>query len=114
MTLKKENPDSEGAYHFDNFFNISDDFICIAGFDGYFKRINPAVSKLLGFTDEELYARPVISFVYEADRKNTMETREQIYNNKPLLNFENRYLTKSGEIVWLSWTSMPLDSEKLV
>ena len=43
-----------------------------------------------------------------------METREQIYNNKPLLNFENRYLTKSGEIVWLSWTSMPLDSEKLV
>lgn len=30
------------------------------------------------------------------------------------LNFENRYLTKSGGIVWLSWTSMPINSEKLV
>ena len=101
-------------YHFDNFFNISADFICIAGFDGYFKRINPAVSKLLGFSDEELYSRPISSFVYTPDLKITIETREQVYKNKPLLNFENRYLTKSGDIVWLSWTSMPIESEKLV
>ncbi|RTY88958.1 PAS domain-containing sensor histidine kinase [Flavobacterium sp. RSP15] len=101
-------------YHFDNFFNISADFICIAGFDGYFKRINPAVSKLLGFSEEELYAKPISSFVYASDLKITIETREQVYKNKPLLNFENRYLTKTGEIVWLSWTSMPVESEKLV
>jgi PAS domain S-box-containing protein len=114
MTVKKSNPDSEGIYHFDNFFNISADFICIAGFDGFFKRINPAVSKLLGFSEEELYARPISSFVYTPDLKITIETREQVYKNKPLLNFENRYLTKSGAIVWLSWTSMPVESEKLV
>ena len=114
MAIKKVNPDSEGAYHFDNFFNISADFICIAGFDGYFKRINPAVSKALGYSEEELYANPISSFVYEPDLKITLETREQVYKNKPLLNFENRYLTKSGAIVWLSWTSMPIESEKLV
>ena len=104
----------KNKYHFDNFFNISADFICIAGFDGYFKRINPAVSKLLGFTEEELYSRPISSFVYLADLKITLETREEVYKNKPLLNFENRYLTKNGEIVWLSWTSMPVEAEKLV
>lgn len=114
MTIQKRNPDSGGTYHFDNFFNISADFICIAGFDGYFKRINPAVSKLLGYSDEELYANPISSFVYSPDLKITIETREQVYKNKPLLNFENRYLTKSGEIVWLSWTSMPVEEEKLV
>jgi PAS domain S-box-containing protein len=114
MTKNKTNPDPEGIYHFDNFFNISADLICIAGFDGYLKRINPAVSKLLGYTDEELYAKPISSFVYEADLKNTIETREQVYKDIPLLNFENRYLTKAGEIVWLSWTSMPVVSEKLV
>src|SRR3970040_1160504 len=114
MTIKKVNPDPDGTYHFDNFFNISADFICIAGFDGYFKRINPAVSKALGYSEEELYANPISSFVYEPDLKITIETREQVYKNKPLLNFENRYLTKSGSIVWLSWTSMPVENEKLV
>ena len=29
-------------------------------------------------------------------------------------NFENRYVTKNGEIVWLSWTSMPVMEEKLI
>lgn len=114
MAIKEKNPDSEGIYHFDNFFNISADFICIAGFDGYFKRINPAVSKLLGYSEEELYANLISSFIYAPDLKITIETREQVYKNKPLLNFENRYLTKSGGIVWLSWTSMPIESEKLV
>ncbi|KDN56474.1 PAS domain-containing sensor histidine kinase [Flavobacterium seoulense] len=113
MEVKKcPTPDKE--YHFDNFFNISADLICIAGFDGYFRRINPAVSKLLGYTDEELYSRPIHTLVYTPDLKATLETREEVYKNKPLLNFENRYLTKTGEIVWLSWTSMPVEDEKLV
>lgn len=111
---KNKNSNTEKEYHFDNFFNISADLICIAGFDGYFKRINAAVSKLLGYSDEELYARPIHTFVYPSDLKTTLETREEVYRNKPLLNFENRYLTKSGEIVWLSWTSMPVQDEKLV
>jgi PAS domain S-box-containing protein len=114
MTENQKNTDTERIYHFDNFFKISADFICIAGFDGYFKKINPAVSKILGFTEEELYSRPISSFVYEPDLKNTIETREQVYKNNPLLNFENRYVTKTGEIIWLSWTSMPMESEQLI
>lgn len=113
MTIEK-NLTTDKEYHFDNFFNISADLICIAGYDGYFKRINPAVSKLLGYSDEELYASPINAFIYVPDLKMTIETRKQIHKNKPLLNFENRYLTKTGEIVWLSWTSMPVEDEKLV
>jgi PAS domain S-box-containing protein len=114
MNQNKTITDTDSIYNFDNFFAISADFICIAGFDGYFKRINPAVSQILGYSEEELYSRPISSFVYEPDLKNTLETREQVYKNNPLLNFENRYVTKSGEIVWLSWTSMPLESEQLI
>jgi hypothetical protein len=51
MTDNTVNTDAEYIYNFDNFFAISADFICIAGFDGYFKE-TPAVSEALGFTEE--------------------------------------------------------------
>ena len=96
------------------FFDLSPDFLCIAGYDGYFKKINPIVSKTLGYTNEELLSKPIDEFVHIEDRGITSKKRENIIKDTPLLNFENRYLTKSGEIVWLSWTSMPIKSEQVV
>lgn len=98
----------------DPFFELSADLLCIAGFDGYFKRINPAVSKLLGYTEEELFARPVNDFVYHEDKDITQRNRENLTRNIPLLNFENRYVKKNGDLVWLSWTSMPMYGRELV
>lgn len=102
------------AYNLELFFELSPDLLCIAGYDGYFKRINPTVSKTLGYSNEELFAQPINSFVHPDDKDITAMNRENLTKNKPLLNFENRYITKSGETVWLSWTSMPIDSEKVV
>ena len=96
------------------FFELSPDLLCIAGYDGYFKRINPAVSKVLGYTEEELYARPIMSFVYPEDLAITQAFREQLKKNNPLYNYENRYVTKSGQLVWLSWTSLPVESDQLI
>ncbi|WP_121809217.1 helix-turn-helix domain-containing protein [Mucilaginibacter kameinonensis] len=96
------------------FFHLSPDWLCVAGFDGYFKKINPAVSKTLGYTESELFAKPIDSFVFVDDRSITAAKRESIIKNNPLYDFENRYVTKSGEIVWLSWTSMPVQSQQLV
>lgn len=101
-------------YRFEYFFELSADLLCIAGFDGFFKRINPAVSQLLGYTNEELFSRPINEFVHPDDQEVTEKVREELRKNKPLLNFENRYITKGGEIVWLSWTSMPVYSDRLI
>jgi PAS domain S-box-containing protein len=101
-------------FNLELFFDLSPDLLCIAGYDGYFKKINKTVSKTLGYSMEELLSRPIHTFVHPDDRIETARTRENVLNNIPLLNFENRYVTKNGESVWLSWTSMPVDSEKLV
>lgn len=96
------------------FFNLSLDLLCIAGYDGYFKKINPAFIELLGYTEAELFSRPIREFIHEDDRDLTARYRENILKNVPLVNYENRYRCKSGEIVWLHWTSIPLEEEELV
>lgn len=101
-------------YDLNLFFEFSADLLCIAGFDGYFKKINPALSKLLGYTEDELTRKPIQEFIHPDDRDITDLSRSRITQGVPLLNFENRYLTKQGEIVWLSWTSIPDTDRKLI
>ncbi|WOK05269.1 PAS domain-containing sensor histidine kinase [Imperialibacter roseus] len=109
---KERNEDEK--IRLDPFFELSPYLLCIAGYDGYFRRINPAVCKLLGYSQEELLARPISDFIYHEDRHQTKVHRDALLKNVPLLDFENRYVTKGGEVVWLSWNSMPYDSKQLV
>ncbi len=106
--------DSKRSFDLEQFFELSPDLLCIAGYDGYFKKINAAVSKTLGYTKEELFERLIIDFVHVDDREETLRTRGLIKNNYPLLRYENRYITKKNEIVWLTWTSMTIESEKAI
>ena len=96
------------------FFNLSPDFMAVAGVDGFFKKINPSVSKILGYSQEELFERPISDFTHPEDRELTNSKRRSLGEGNPLLNFENRYLTKNGETRWLSWTSTPLAEEGIV
>lgn len=99
---------------FEKFFDLSPDLLCVAGFDGYFKRINPAVCKLLGYSAEELMSKPINEFVFYADKNNTASARNELRKRIPLFDFENRYLTKNGGVVWLLWTSFPVESDEQV
>lgn len=108
MTRQDLDPD------FRQFFELSADLCFIAGFDGYFKKVNRAVCETLGYTEEELYARPIDSFVFESDQEATVQSRRRVRQSETLFHFENRYVTKHGEIVWLSWTAKGIQSDQLV
>lgn len=95
-------------------FEMTPDLVCIAGKDGFFRRINPAVSKKLGYTKEELLSRPIFSFMHPDDRERTGKMREMLLNGRTLLNFQNRYCTKTGDIIWLEWTSVYSPEKEVV
>ncbi|MCM4161704.1 PAS domain S-box protein [Antarcticibacterium flavum] len=96
------------------FFSLSHDFLCIAGFDGYFRKINPAFIKAMGYTREELFSHPISHFVHPLDKEKTAETRAKILEGIPLVHFQNRYITKTGGIIWLTWTSVPVPEKELI
>jgi PAS domain S-box-containing protein len=91
---------------YDRLFRLSLDFICVAGLDGYFRRVNPTWSRVLGWSEAELLSRPVSDFMHPEDRERTLQARENLARGTPLRHFENRYRCKDGSFRWLSWQSV--------
>jgi PAS domain S-box-containing protein len=89
------------------FFTYSIDMLCVLDFSGYFKWLNPAWERTLGFTRDELMARPFIEFVHPDDRARTLGQNGQVREGGQALGFENRYLCKDGSYRWLRWNATP-------
>ncbi len=80
----------------DRFFTLSLDLLCIANFDGYFVRLNPAWERMLGIPRDELLSKPWLDFVHPDDREATIGAKSTIVNDTELTVFENRYRCADG------------------
>ncbi len=98
----------------DRFFTMSLDMLSIAGFDGYFKRVNPAFLETLGYTEAELMEKPSLEFVHPEDRDATLAARNKLFTGEGLVGLVNRYLSKDGSWRWLEWKSVAALEEGLV
>jgi PAS domain S-box-containing protein len=98
----------------DRFFSASIDMLCFLDFNGYFKRLNPAWERTLGFTLEELMSRPFIEFVHPDDREATLRQNAEVRAGGRALEFENRYRCKDGSYRWLRWNAAPDAGQRVI
>lgn len=88
------------------FFTLSLDLLCVVDFDGRFRELNKRWKAVLGYTRDELRAKPFIEFVHPDDREATAaQTERLIATGGELQSFENRYRCKDGTYRWLLWSS---------
>lgn len=105
--------DSSG-FGAEDFFEMSLDHLCVAGFDGHFKRVNPSWTRTLGWTAEELLSTPSIAFVHPDDREATLAGRDRLRASAPLGPLVNRYVCKDGSYRWFEWRSVADAGQGLV
>jgi PAS domain S-box-containing protein len=92
---------------FRRFFDVSIDMMCIASTDGYFKRVNRACIRELGWSEEELLARPFIAFVHPDDHRATAAEIQKLAGGQPTIRFTNRFLCANGSYTRIRWNAYP-------
>jgi PAS domain S-box-containing protein len=90
-------------------FSLSLDMICIAGMDGYFRRVNPAWSATLGWSAEELLGGKFLDLVHPDDRAATIAEGMRIMAGECVVTYRNRYRCRDGSYRCLEWSASAVD-----
>jgi PAS domain S-box-containing protein len=90
----------------DQFFAVSADMMGIANAEGRFVRVNPAFERTLGFTPQELMAKPFMEFLHPDDQAAARERVAALARNRGVRDVETRCRCRDGSYRWLLWTRM--------
>ncbi|MFW6359882.1 MAG: PAS domain S-box protein, partial [Chroococcales cyanobacterium] len=98
----------------DRIFNLSLDLLGVCSFDGYFRRVNPAVETILGYTPEQFLSIPFLQLIHPQDQRATLAEIKKLSTGNPSLYFESRYQCQDGSYKWLAWSALPVPQEELI
>ena len=95
-------------------FELSRDLRCTASFDGHFQQLNAAWTETLGWSEDELRARPFAEFVHPDDRARTERETAGLADGEVTVGFVNRYAAKDGSWHWIDWQSTSAIEDGLI
>src|SRR3954471_8597779 len=101
-------------YELGQFFDLSTDLLCIAGLDGYFKRLNPSFERVLGYSREELMSRPFLEFMHADDVERARDAFIHLATGEGVIEFECRLVCVDGSLRRLEWNTRTSPHEGVV
>ncbi len=96
------------------FFNLSQDLMCLVGFDGRFKKVNPSWTHLLGWSRSELLDQPALNIVHPDDHVVLQDARTKVREGRDTGHVEIRYRHKDGSYRWIWWNVFPHPEEQAI
>lgn len=100
--------------HSEQLFRACRGLLIVCDFNGMLKHFNPALVDLLGYSEEDLSRCPLQEFVHQDDKEATLTKLREIAEGHVVINFVNRYVTKTGRVVWLDWSAIPSTEAGLI
>lgn len=107
-------PNVHSAAGLEELFDLSVDVLCIVGFDGYLKRVNPALERTLGLSRSELLSRTVFDITHPDDREPAREALMKLAEGSDLVGFQTRLVCADGSLRWFEWNTRTLPERGVV
>jgi PAS domain S-box-containing protein len=98
----------------DRLFELSPDLIVVAGYDGRFRRVNPAFESSLGYAEADLVGRSVLDTAHPDDRELSGRALESLMRGEEVAELEARLLASDGSTRWVQWNARSVTDEGVI
>ncbi|MBU3055838.1 ATP-binding protein [Pseudomonas indica] len=89
----------------DRVWTLVPDILAIASHEGCFRRVNPAFSDILGWTEKEATRNSLQTLAHPEQEETLVGQLENLGRGLPMQGFELRLRHKAGGYRWISWSA---------
>jgi PAS domain S-box-containing protein len=91
----------------DRFWQLSQDLLVVCDFAGLITAVNPAVTRMLGWAEDEFVGHDILSFIHPEDLERSLAQLGRLTEGQPMQGFENRLRTRHGGWRVIAWAGVP-------
>ena len=91
----------------DRFWQLSQDLLVVCDFQGAITAVNPAVTRILGWLEDEFVGCDILTFIHPEDLDRSRAQLGALTDGRPMQGFENRFRTKTGCYRVIAWAGVP-------
>jgi PAS domain S-box-containing protein len=105
--MNVKNPSPSERFYLERLYQLSNDLICVASTDGFFKRVNPAFEKILGWEESYLLQNSFRDLIHPDELLLAGQQLEKFDLGVPAENLILRTRCKSGQYKYIQWVTTP-------
>jgi PAS domain S-box-containing protein len=105
--MNSDKPSTSDQFYSDRLYQLSNDLICVASLDGFFKRVNPAFKKVLGWDESYLLNNTFHDILHPDDVELVTRQLEEFTLGVPADNLILRTKCKDGSYKYIQWVTTP-------